>query len=179
MRGNPDSGGVWAPDLSFHDGLFYLVYTDVKTWGAEQRFKDTHNYLVTAPDIMGPWSEPVYLNSSGFDPSLFHDDDGRKWFINMLHDHRKGRTEFAGIVLQEYDPEQKKLSGPIQNIFKGTEIGLVEGPHLYKKDGFYYLLTAEGGTSYEHAATLARSQNIAGPYEVHPRKSARHLRRRP
>ena len=168
MRGNPDSGGVWAPDLSFHDGLFYLVYTDVKTWGAEQRFKDTHNYLVTAPDIMGPWSEPVYMNSSGFDPSLFHDDDGRKWFINMLHDHRKGRTEFAGIVLQEYDPEQKKLSGPVQNIFKGTEIGLVEGPHLYKKDGFYYLLTAEGGTSYEHAATLARSRDIAGPYEVHP-----------
>jgi xylan 1,4-beta-xylosidase len=78
MLGNPDSGGVWAPHLSHADGLFYLIHTDVKTWGVREPFKDTHNYLVTAPDIRGPWSEPVYLNSSGFDPSLFHDADGRK-----------------------------------------------------------------------------------------------------
>ena len=168
MRGNPDSGGVWAPALSYADGLFYLIYTDVKTWGTDQHFKDTHNYLVTAEEIMGPWSEPIYLNSSGFDPSLFHDMDGRKWFVNMLHDHRKGRNQFGGIVLQEYDPEQKKLVGPIKNIFRGTCLGLTEAPHLYKKDGWYYLLTAEGGTSYEHAVTLARSKQIDGPYEVHP-----------
>ena len=168
MLGNPDSGGVWAPALSFSDGLFYLIYTDVKIWGTDQHFKDTHNYLVTAEDIMGPWSEPIYLNSSGFDPSLFHDEDGRKWFVNMLHDHRKGRNQFGGIVLQEYDPEQKKLVGPIENIFKGTCLGLTEAPHLYKKDGWYYLLTAEGGTVYEHAVTLARSKKIDGPYEVHP-----------
>ncbi len=168
MRGNPDSGGVWAPALSYHDGLFYLIYTDVKTWGTGHRFKDTHNYLVTAPDVMGPWSEPTYLNSSGFDPSLFHDDDGRKWFVNMLHDHRQGRTQFAGIVLQEFCPQEKKLIGPVRNIFKGTEIGLVEGPHLYKKEGWYYLVTAEGGTSYEHAVTVTRSGALTGPFEVHP-----------
>lgn len=168
MLGNPDSGGIWAPCLSYSDGLFYLIYTDMKTWGVQHRFKDSHNYLVTAPDILGPWSEPIYLNSSGFDPSLFHDDDGRKWFVNMLHDHRKGRNQFAGIVLQEYDAAQQKLVGEITNIFSGTEIAVTEAPHLYKKDGWYYLLTAEGGTTYQHAITVARSRTITGPYEVHP-----------
>ena len=86
MRGNPDSGGVWAPCLSHADGRFWLVYTDVKR--LDGNFKDAHNYIVTAPAIEGPWSDPTYVNSSGFDPSLFHDDDGRKWFVNMVWDHR-------------------------------------------------------------------------------------------
>ncbi|WP_199613833.1 glycoside hydrolase family 43 protein [Paenibacillus alkalitolerans] len=167
MEGNIDSGGVWAPCLSYHDGVFYLIYTDVKSRiGA---FKDTHNYLVTATDILGPWSEPIYLNSSGFDPSLFHDDDGRKWLVNMLWDHRKGRNRFAGIVLQEYSAEEAKLVGPVRHIFKGTDLKLTEGPHLYKRDGYYYLMTAEGGTEYNHAVTMARSRRIDGPYEVDPR----------
>ena len=85
MRGNPDSCGVWAPCLSYADGLFWLVYTDVKRF--DGNFKDAHNYIVTAPAIEGPWSDPVYVNSSGFDPSLFHDDDGRKWFLNMQWNH--------------------------------------------------------------------------------------------
>jgi len=166
MQGNIDSGGVWAPCLSYDNGTFYLVYTDVKSRiGA---FKDTHNYLVTATDIEGPWSEPVYLNSSGFDPSLFHDDDGRKWLVNMLWDFRKGRNKFAGIVLQEYSAEQRKLVGPVVRIFEGTELKLTEGPHLYKRNGYYYLLTAEGGTQYGHAATMARSRSIEGPYEADP-----------
>ena len=86
MRGNPDSAGVWAPCLSHSDGLFWLVYTDVKR--IDGAFKDAHNFIVTAAAIAGPWSDPIYVNSSGFDPSLFHDDDGRKWFLNMLWDHR-------------------------------------------------------------------------------------------
>ena len=85
MRGNPDSGGIWAPCLSYADGLFWLVYTDVKR--LDGNFKDGHNYIVTAPSIEGPWSDPVHVNSSGFDPSLFHDDDGRKWFLNMVWNH--------------------------------------------------------------------------------------------
>jgi xylan 1,4-beta-xylosidase len=166
MTGNIDSGGVWAPCLS-HDGeRFYLVYTDVKSrMGA---FKDTHNYLVTAERIEGPWSDPVYLNSSGFDPSLFHDDDGRKWLVNMLWDHRANRNRFAGIVLQEYSPERRTLIGERKTIFRGTELGLTEGPHLYKRGGLYYLLTAEGGTQYGHAATMARAPRIDGPYEADP-----------
>ncbi|WP_163538654.1 glycoside hydrolase family 43 protein [Gracilibacillus sp. YIM 98692] len=166
MIGNPNSGGVWAPCLSYSNGKFYLIYTDVKS--RKGAFKDTHNYLVTADDIEGPWSEPIYLNSSGFDPSLFHDDDGEKWLVNMIWDHRKGNHSFAGIALQEYSEEEKKLVGPIRNIFKGTELGLTEAPHLYKRNGYYYLLTAEGGTEYNHAATMARSTSLFGPYEVDP-----------
>ena len=168
MRGDPDSCGVWAPNLTYADGLFWLVYTDVKR--KDGSFKDAHNYIVTAPSIEGPWSDPVYVNSSGFDPALFHDDDGKKWFVNMLWDHRVRPLLFAGIALQEYDPQAKKLVGPIRNIFQGTELKLVEGPHLYKRNGWYYLLTAEGGTGYEHAVTFARSRDIGGPYELHPLK---------
>ncbi|KAF6802349.1 Beta-xylosidase [Colletotrichum sojae] len=168
MRGDPDSCGVWAPCLT-HDGeKFWLVYTDVKR--KDGSFKDTHNYIVTAPSIEGPWSDPWYVNSSGFDPSLFHDDDGRKWFVNMMWDHRRRPHAFAGIVLQEFDPKVGKLVGPRKNVFRGTELALVEGPHLYKRNGWYYLLTAEGGTAYEHACTLARSRDIWGPYELHPQK---------
>ncbi|WP_096439641.1 glycoside hydrolase family 43 protein [Alteribacter populi] len=164
MKGNINSGGIWAPCLSYSDGLFYLIYTDVKSWHGA--YKDTHNYLVTAENITGPWSEPVYLNSSGFDPSLFHDWDGRKWFTNMIWDYRKGHHPFGGIILQEYSEEEQKLVGPVKNIFKGTDIKLTEGPHIYKRNGYYYLLTAEGGTEYAHASTLARAKNIDGPYEV-------------
>lgn len=167
MIGNPDSGGVWAPCLSYADGLFHLVYSDMKSWTGNA-YKIVRNYLVTAPSITGPWSDPVYLNSSGFDPSLFHDDDGRKWLLNMYWDHRRDRNRFSGILLQEYCPHTKSLIGPAKNIFKGTERGLVEAPHLYKRNGWYYLMTAEGGTQYSHAVTFARSRSIDGPYELHP-----------
>lgn len=166
MKGNPSSGGIWAPCLSYSDGIFYLIYTDVKS--LDGAFKDTHNYLVTATDINGEWSEPIYLNSSGFDPSLFHDDDGKKWFVNMLWDPRVGKNRFAGIVLQEYSIEEKKLIGKTKNIFKGSDLGVTEGPHLYKLKGYYYLMTAEGGTGLNHAVTMARSKNIDGPYEIDP-----------
>lgn len=166
MRGNPNSGGIWAPCLSYADGLFYLIYTDTKDWAGA--FKDVRNYLATAAAIEGPWSDPIYLNSSGFDPSLFHDDDGRKWLVNMLWDHRANRNNFGGILLQEYDPDKKTLVGTAKNVFLGTTLGLVEGPHLYKREGYYYLLTAEGGTFLTHAATVARSKKIDGPYEVMP-----------
>lgn len=175
MLGAPDSCGVWAPCLTHADGLFYLIYTDVKRYGrttvggaSGASLRDFHNYLVTCDRIDGEWSDPVYLNSSGFDPSLFHDDDGRKYLLNMLWDHRPGRNRFAGIVMQEYCPNTRTLIGERQLIFKGTALGLTEAPHLYKRDGWYYLLTAEGGTGWNHAVTMARSRNIAGPYELHP-----------
>jgi xylan 1,4-beta-xylosidase len=167
LIGVPDSGGIWAPCLTWARGRFWLIYTNVQHM--DGAFKDTPNYLVTAERIEGPWSEPVYLNSSGFDPSLFHDDDGRMWFVNQLWDHRPdATTRFAGIVLQEFDPQAQRLTGPITNIFAGSNLGITEGPHLLKKDGWYYLLTAEGGTDWHHAVSLARSRSITGPYELHP-----------
>lgn len=175
MRGDPDGCGVWAPCLSYDGSLFYLIYTDVKRYGrtsvsgaAGASLRDFHNYLVTAPAIEGPWSDPVYLNSSGFDPSLFHDDDGRKYLLNMLWDHRPGRNRFNGIVLQEYSHETNALTGERHMIFPGTALGLTEAPHLYKRGGYYYLITAEGGTGWNHAVTMARSRSLTGPYELHP-----------
>ncbi|NIB39951.1 glycoside hydrolase family 43 protein [Pseudomaricurvus alkylphenolicus] len=165
MRGVPDSCGVWAPCLTYNDGTFYLLYTNVRSFKGD--WKDMPNYLVTTNDILGEWSEPIYMNSSGFDGSLFHDDDSRCWLLNMLMDHRKGRF-FGGIVMQEYDKEQQKLVGEVHYLFEGTEHGRTEGPHLYKRNGYYYLMTAEGGTGYEHCMTLARSRSITGPYDVHP-----------
>jgi len=165
MAGVPDSCGVWAPCLSERNGVFYLLYCNVRSFDGP--FLDTPNYLVTSDSITGPWSEPVFLNSSGFDGSLFHDDDGRSYVVNMLVDHRGDRF-FGGIVLQEYDHESGTLVGDIDYIFPGTEIGLTEGPHIYRKNGFYYLMVAEGGTGYNHAMTFARSRALTGPYEVHP-----------
>ena len=166
MIGNLNSGGVWAPCLTYDNGLFYLVFTDVKS--RKGTFKDTHNYLTVAENIEGPWSEPIYLNSSGFDPSFFHDENGSKWMVNMLWDHRKNKNSFAGIVVQEFSMEEKRLTGPIKKIFKGTHLGLTEAPHIYKKNDFYYLITAEGGTGYKHAVTIARSESLFGPFEVDP-----------
>ena len=166
MRGDPNSGGIWAPCLTYADGLFWLVYTDVRGWTGS--FKDVRNFLVTSPSIEGPWSEPVFMDGVGFDASLFHDDDGRKWFVQMIWDHRPGRNQFGGIVVQEYNAKAQKLVGPSTRIFGGTELGLVEGPHLLKKDGFYYLTCAEGGTFTTHAETVARSKTLTGQYEAMP-----------
>ncbi|MBE4907856.1 glycoside hydrolase family 43 protein [Bacillus luteolus] len=166
MMGNPDSGGIWAPQLSYSDGMFHLIYTDVKV--TEGHWKDCHNYLATCETIDGKWSDPIYLNSSGFDPSLFHDEDGKKYLVNMNWDHRVGNHPFYGIALQEYSSEQQRLIGKPRIIFKGTDVKLTEAPHLYRLNGYYYLLTAEGGTKYDHCATIARSKSIEGPYEVHP-----------
>ncbi len=184
MLGDPDSCGIWAPCLTHADGLFYLIYTDVKRYGRTSQagssgasLRDFHNYLVTSPRIEGDWSDPIFLNSSGFDPSLFHDDDGRKYLVNMLWDHRPARNRFAGIVLQEYSSSERRLVDERQLIFKGTPLGFTEAPHLYKRNGYYYLLVAEGGTGWGHAVTMARSRALTGPYELHPDTyilSARH-----
>lgn len=159
MIGDPTSGGIWAPCLSYHDGTYYLVFTDVKT--KKGRFYNNHNYVVETKDIYGEWSEPVYLNSTGFDPSLFHDTDGKKYLVNM-------RNGFKGILLQEYDAKNKCLIGEVKNIYAGTEAGYTEGPHLYRINGWYYLIVAEGGTGYGHCVTMARSKDIWGPYETDP-----------
>lgn len=172
MRGNPDSCGIWAPCLSHSDGLFWLVYTDVKR--LDGNFKDAHNYIVTAPSIEGPWGDPVYVNSHGFDPSLFHDDDDKKWFLVLQWSHASKsiggaprHPAFDGILLQEWSVEMGLIGTP-RKIFSGSPHGLTEGPHLYKKNGWYYLTVAEGGTGYDHAVTMARARNIEGPYELHP-----------
>lgn len=165
LKGIDTACGIWAPNLTYDNGRFYLLYTIVYT--NRSRFKDTHNFLVTAEKIDGPWSDPVFLNCSGFDPSLFHDGD-KKWLVNMTIDHRVDKNRFSGVDIQEYDEAEQALKGPVYRIFKGSPIGTTEGPNMMKKDGYYYLTCAEGGTEFGHCVTVARSENITGPYEVDP-----------
>jgi xylan 1,4-beta-xylosidase len=166
LTGAGDSCGVWAPNLTWADGLFYLVYTDVATFLSG--YWDPQNYVVTATDPAGPWSDPVVLHGRGFDASFFHDDDGTTWMLSMVADWRPGRNRFAGISIQQYDRDARRLTGPEHMIFKGTAAALTEGPNLYRINGWYYLVTAEGGTSWEHQVTVARSRELLGPYATDP-----------
>lgn len=168
MKGNPASGGIWAPDLSYADGKFWLIYTDVKiTDGA---FKDMTNYLTTAEDIMGPWSDPIKMNGVGFDASLFHDDDGRKYLIQQTWDHREYKHPFDGLTLTEYNvAEERLMPETARTVWRGTDVKLVEGPHIYKMNGFYYIFAAEGGTVFTHQEVVARSKSLdADSFEVQP-----------
>ena len=158
LMGDPPSGGVWAPCLSYDGKRFFLIYTDVKT--KKGRFYNTHNYLVYTDDIYGDWSEPVYLNSIGFDPSLFHDTDGKKYLINMVNG-------FKSILVQELDSEYH-LTGQRRKVYAGSGIGCTEGPHMYHIGDWYYLIVAEGGTGYNHCVTMARAKTVWGPFETAP-----------
>lgn len=167
MRGCQNSGGVWAPCLTHADGRFWLLFTNVHHHGPGV-VMDTPNYVVTADRVEGPWSEPVFLNASGFDPSLFHDDDGRKYVVQMRMGEAFSGVRFDGIILQEFDPHGMRLVGEVTRIWGGSPIGITEGPHLLKRNSWYYLITAEGGTAMRHAVSVCRSRNLRGPYEIHP-----------
>lgn len=165
LLGNYNSGSIWAPHLSYSDGKFWLLITDVKTGSA---FKDTLNYVLSTEDIYGDWGEPTFVTASGFDPAFFHDDDGKHYIMSILFDHRLEKKSFSGLVIQEYDIEQLKLVGERKHFYYDTDLGVCEGPQLLKKDDWYYLLCAAGGTGYSHASTVCRSKNVMGPYELSP-----------
>ncbi|MFJ7182384.1 family 43 glycosylhydrolase [Streptomyces massasporeus] len=152
--------------MSYTDGLFHLVFTVVDTYA--ESWKDLPNYVTTAPSIDGPWSDPVALHGRGFDVSVFHDEDGRSWLLNMRFDWRPERESFAGIEIQEYDRKTQALLGEPRTISVGTAAGVAEGPHLHRRGGWYYLVHAEGGTGYEHGAAVARSRDLFGPYAPDP-----------
>lgn len=164
LRGVGASQGIWAPCLTYDKGTFYLVYTVVKAFYCNMY--DTENYLVTARDIHGPWSDPIALNNFGFDPSLFHDEDGRKYMVSMVTDHRVPKKYAGRLVLQEYDAVNKKMTGPVREIYQAEKIFL-EGPHIFKRNGWYYLFSADTGTGEGHGQTIQRSRNIWGPYEMY------------
>ncbi len=163
LRGVGASQGVWAPDLTFADGIFYLVYTVVKSFYCNMY--DTENYMITAEDIHGPWSEPVPLNNFGFDPSMFHDSDDRKYMVSMTTDHRVPKKYAGRLVLQEYNPVKKMMVGPVRDIYRGDKIFL-EGPHIFKRKNWYYLFAADTGTGEGHGQSILRARNIWGPYEM-------------
>ena len=141
----PSAKGVWAPSLTFNEQeqRFYLAYSLMYSHNA--RYFDLDNFVITAQDITGPWSAPIYLHSVGFDPSFFHYEDGTSYVVCLQWELRNGEGRPDCIVIQEYDREQKKLVGPMKEIWRGgTKRGCLEGPHLFRKGADYYLFCAEG-----------------------------------
>ncbi len=165
----PSSKGIWAPCLTYCEAedLFYVVYGCMNSMNA--RYFDCDNFLITAKDLKGPWSEPVYLHSAGFDASLFHDDDGRKYVVSLDWETREGYEKPGAICMAEYDPVKKSIIGYPKRIWHGgTDRGCIEAPHLTKRNGFYYIMCAEGGTGYNHCVTMGRSADVWGTYEKDP-----------
>lgn len=166
----PSAKGIWAPCLTYNEqeDLFYVVYGIMNSMNA--RYFDVDNYLITAKDIQGPWSEPVYLHSAGFDASILHDDDGRKWIVSLEWETREGYEKPGVICMVEYSSLEKSVIGYPKRIWNGgTDRGCMEAPHLTKHGDYYYIMCAEGGTGYNHCVTMGRSKNIWGPYESDPK----------
>jgi alpha-N-arabinofuranosidase len=156
------SRGVFAPDLTWRDGTFYLLNTCVDCGG---------NYLLTARDAAGPWSDPIWIREvDGIDPSFFFDDDGRTYLLN--NGPPEGTPLYDGhraIWMQEFDLKAMTPVGPRRVLVNGgvdlsKKPVWIEGPHIYKKDGWYVLSCAEGGTSVNHSQVALRSRNVWGPY---------------
>lgn len=165
----PASKGIWAPCLTWceTEGLFYVVYGVMNSMNA--RYFDVDNFLITAKDLRGPWSEPVYLHSAGFDASILHDSDGKKYVVSLDWETRSSYEKPGAICIAEYDPVRREIIGYPERIWRGgTDRGCLEAPHLTKRGGYYYLMCAEGGTGYYHCVTMARSENVWGPYVGDP-----------
>lgn len=156
------SRGVFAPSISHHDSTFYVLNTCVDCGG---------NFYVTATNPAGPWSEPTWLPEiDGIDPSFFFDDDGKAYIMN--NGPPVGPPQYDGhraIWIQEFDLSARKLVGPRTMLVNGgvdfsTKPIWIEGPHILRKDGHYYLTAAEGGTAEGHSQVVLRSDKVLGPY---------------
>lgn len=171
------SEGLWAPTIRHYDGLFYIVNTLV----SEGREGVRRNYVLTAKNPAGPWSDPIFIEGAdGIDPSLFFDEDGKIWYCGNFINKPKQYEGHHSIYLVELDDENFQMKGERKVIWDGlaSRSKWIEAPHIYKKDGWYYLMVAEGGTFVNHAVMMARSRDISGPYEICPRNpilSHRHL----
>lgn len=169
------SRGVFAPTIRYHDGTFYMINTLVDAGG---------NFIVTATDPAGPWSDPILLGFDGIDPSMFFDDDGKVYVTNNgPPDYEPLYNGHRAIWIQEFDPEAQEMVGPRTVIVDGgvdlsQEPIWIEAPHIFKVDGTYYLICAEGGTGYNHSEVVFKSDNATGPYvpyENNPILTQRHL----
>lgn len=149
LKGASSNGGIYAPTIRYHEGLFYMVTTNVTGKG---------NFFVTAKDPAGEWSDPVWLESEGIDPTIYFEGDKAYLLSNPRN----------CIWINEIDLKTGKSLNAAKPIWEGDGGRYPEAPHIYKKDGWYYLLIAEGGTEMAHSITIARSRDIYGPYESNP-----------
>jgi len=172
-------GGIHAPSIRYHDGLFYIITTNVYSPEPQQP-TEMINFIITAEQVEGPWSNPHIIEGApGIDPDIIF-DDGKVWYVGT---HVPEKPNFNGegeIWLQELDLDDWSLKGERYFLWRGALYYGVwaEGPHIYKRNGFYYLLIAEGGTSLDHAVMVSVSDNIKGPYVPNARNpilTSRHL----
>ncbi len=163
LQGAGHSAGLFAPAIRYHEGKFYVVCTNVSHGGS---------YVVTAENPEGPWSEPRYIEGAeGIDPSLFFDEDGKCYYVGTRPNPEGCRYNGDWYIwIQELDLDAMKLTGEKKDVWNGAMRDVIwpEGPHLYKKDGYYYILNAEGGTGPDHAVTVCRSRSLWGPYRNNP-----------
>lgn len=166
------SGGLWAPTIRYHDGTFYVINTFVSENSEEADGSVCKNYIVTTDDIRGDWSKAVFIEGAdGIDPSLFFDEDGRIWYTSNRIPEKELWEGHKEIYLAELDPVTFQIRGNKTVLWDGavSNSNYIEAPHLYKINGWYYLLVTEGGTFINHSVMMARSDNIMGPYEICPR----------
>jgi len=149
LEGATRGGGIFAPTIRYNEGVFYMVTTNVTGGG---------NFFVTTSDLAKGWSDPVWLEQGGIDPS-FYFEDGHCYMVS---------NPDGTIMLCEVNPVNGKTLVPSRPLWRGTGGRYPEAPHIYKKDGWYYLMISEGGTEYGHMVTIARSRSIEGPYESNP-----------
>ena len=170
------TAGIYAPTIRYHNGTFYMITTFV-AGKRDSVVTQKGNFIMTAENPAGPWSEPHWIeNAPGIDPSLFFDDDGKVYYCGNRHDEDEKFRAERDIWIQEIDLETFTLKGPTTILdsrpyFENDIIGgavAFEAPHLYKKDGKYYLLIAHGGTGMGHAESIWSSNSPLGPWEMNP-----------
>ena len=173
---NCGNGGVMAPTIRYHNGTFYLINCN---------FGDKGNFIVTAKDPAGPWSEPHWLTDvPGIDASIFFDEDGECIIMGTAQNWPDGKGGLRqGIWAAKYDIENFRTAGETHALWGGAMAGVAspESPHIYRIGKYYYLLIAEGGTEQYHSATIARSESVFGPYEsckANPVLTMRHMGQR-
>lgn len=169
LRGTNTPAGIWAPHLSYDSSTkkYWLAYSHMVNMAGREFNSDS--YAMWAENIDGPWSEPIYITSIGFDPAIFHDDDGKKYISILEWETRQGYQAPGHIVIAEFSLEEGIIIGKWHRVTQGfTSRGCAEAPQIYKHNGYYYLILAAGGTGYAHGVEIGRSKSIFGPYEPHP-----------
>ncbi len=150
--GSPNCSGIYAPTIRYNNGKFYVICTNVPT--SDTTDKRYGNFIVSTDNPFGEWSEPIWIDCKGIDPSLFFDDDGKVYYCGTN----------GGVYFCEINPDTGAVLSEVKYLWSGTGGVAPEAPHIYKKDGWYYLMLAEGGTEYGHMESIARSKDIGGPY---------------
>jgi len=170
------TAGIYAPTIRYHRGIYYVITTMVGGL-RDSIVEQKGNFIMTAQNPAGPWSDPHWIdNAPGIDPSLFFDEDNRVYYTGNRHEENSKFRAEKDIWIQEIDLDNFELKGPVSVLdsrpyFESNIIGgaaAFEAPHLYKKDGTYYLLIAHGGTGIGHAASIWKSDSPLGPWEMNP-----------